>query len=311
VVLPTYPVGATVEGVAQVAQAAERLGFASVWTTDDVIMPPEEAGPYAEILEPLLTLAYVAPLTETVKLGVSVIVVPQRNGIVLAKELATLDRLCGGRLIAGVGAGWNETEFRMLDAGDRFHQRGAYLDETLRVWRHLWTAPETPFHGTFYDLPPVAFAPGPVQPGGPPIWVGGSSPAARRRAGAFGDAWHPVGIGAADLAEQAGLVRQAAAEAGRPMPELAPRLAIQFGEGSEALSATRMRTISGSPAEVIAALAAYADAGASEIVCLFNSPDGSVVVERMEQFAQQVMPALSKSGESKNPAPIAMGVGSG
>lgn len=293
VTLPTYPAGATVGGFVKVAQAAERLGFASVWSTDHVIMPPAQAGPYESIFEALLTLAYLAPLTSRVKLGISVIVVPQRNGVVLAKELATLDQLSHGRIIAGVGAGWNEAEFRMLDAGDRFHVRGAFLDETLQVWRHLWTTPETPFQGRFYDLPPAAFGPGPVQAGGPPIWVGGPSVGARRRAGRYGDAWHPVAISAEDLAEQALLVRESAAAAGRPMPEIAPRLPIQFGEASAALSANPMRTIAGTPSEVTASLAAYADAGASEIVCMFNSPDGDVVVERMEQFAKEVMPALT------------------
>ncbi len=293
VTLPTYPAEATIEGFVQVAQAAERLGFASVWSTDHVIMPPDQAGPYTSIFEALLTLAYLAPLTNRVKLGISVIVVPQRNGIVLAKELATLDQLSNGRLIAGVGAGWSEPEFRMLGAGDRFHIRGAHLDETLRLWQHLWSAPETPFSGTYYDLPPVAFAPGPMQPAGPPIWVGGRSAGARRRAGRYGDAWHPVGIAVEDLIEKAALVRESAAAAGRPMPEIAPRLPIQFGEATVALSANPMQTISGSPAEVAEALAAYADAGVSEIVCGFNSPDGAVVVERMERFAEQVIPALA------------------
>jgi probable F420-dependent oxidoreductase len=293
VVLPTYPAGATVEGVVQVARAAERLGFDSVWTTDHVILPLGEAGPYAEILEPLLTLAYVAPLTTHVKLGISVIVVPQRNGVVLAKEIATLDRLCRGRLIIGVGAGWSEPEFAMLSAGDRFHQRGAYLDETLRLWQHLWTAPETPFQGLFYDIPPASFGPGPVRQGGSPIWVGGSSAAARRRAGTFGEAWHPVGISAPDLAAQAAVVRQAAEEAGREMPELAPRLPIQFGAGGEALAVGRMQTIAGSPEEVLEQLRAYAASGANEIVCLFNSPDGNFVVEQMELFAEHIAPALA------------------
>lgn len=292
VALPTYPKGATIEGFTKVAQAAERLGFGSVWTTDHVIMTPEQAGPYTEIFEALLTLAYLAPQTSTVKLGISVIVVPQRNVVVLAKELATLDQLCHGRLIAGVGVGWSEPEFTMLGVGDRFHTRGAYLDETLRLWEHLWSAPETPFSGEFFDLPAVEFGPGPVQAGGPPIWVGGPSEAARRRAGRFGAAWHPVGISASDLAENAKLVFETAAAAGRPVPELAPRLAVQFGEGEAAMSATPMRTISGSAAEVTEALAAYREAGASEIVCMFNSPDGDVVVERMERFAEFVMPEL-------------------
>jgi len=293
VVLPTYPVGATVEGVAQVASASERLGFTSVWTTDHVILPIQDAGPYAEILEPLLTLAYVAGLTSRVQLGVSVIVVPQRNGVVLAKELATLDQLCRGRLLAGVGAGWSEEEFQMLGVGDRFHHRGAYLDETLRLWTHLWTTPNASFHGAFYDLPASAFGPGPIQPGGPPIWVGGSSDGALRRAGRLGAAWHPVGISASDLAGQSNLVRHYAIEAGRPVPQIAPRLPIQFGKPSEVLAVCRMQSINGSPDEIATQLEQYVEAGVSEIVCLFNSPEGSVVVEHMEVFAHQVMPLLS------------------
>jgi probable F420-dependent oxidoreductase len=292
VVLPTYPAGATVAGIIQVAQAAERLGFVSVWTTDHVVLPQGESFPYDEIFEPLLTLAMLAPLTNTVKLGVSVIVVPQRNGVVLAKELATLDQLCGGRLIAGVGAGWSEDEFRMLGVADRFPRRGAYLDETIRLWRHLWTTPGEPFRGEFYDLPAVDFGPLPVQGGDLPIWVGGSSAGARRRAGAFGAAWHPVGDSAESIAEQAGLVREAAGAAGRPMPEIAIRLPIQFGSSGEAMSAGRMRAIAGSPEDVASQLRVYADAGVSEIDCFFNSPDADVVVERMETFAHEVMPAL-------------------
>jgi probable F420-dependent oxidoreductase len=296
VVLPTYPAGATVDGVVQVAQAADRLGFASTWTTDHVILPYGQAGPYAEILEPLLTLAYVAPLTSRVILGISVIVVPQRNGVVLAKELATLDRLCSGRLIVGVGAGWSKDEFQMLGVGDRFHHRGAYLGETLLLWEHLWTTPETPFQGEFYEVGAAAFGPGPVPPARPPIWVGGASPGARRRAGRFGAAWHPVGISAADLAAQSDLVRQTAADAGRPAPEMAPRLPVQFGSASEALAVGRMHTIHGSPHEVVTQLRAYADAGASEIVCLFNSPEGDVVVEQMEMLAEHAMPAFAGGG---------------
>lgn len=293
VVLPTYPAGATVDGVVQVAEAAERLGFDSVWTTDHVILPPEQAGPYAEILEPLLTLAYVAPLITKVRLGISVIVVPQRNVVVLAKELATLDHLCRGRLDVGVGVGWSEAEFQMLGTGDRFRHRGHYLDETLRLWRHLWTAPEQPFTGTFFDLPPAAFGPGPVQDGGPPIWVGGSSEGARRRAAAFGAAWHPVGIGPGELRELASLVRAVAEEQGRDVPELAPRIPVQIGDSGEVMAAGRMHTVAGSPQALVSQFREYAEAGVGEIVCLFNSPDGGFVVEQMELVAEHVMPHMA------------------
>lgn len=294
IALPTYPAGATVEGVVQVAQAAERLGFASAWTTDHVILPPDQAGPYREIFEPLMTLAYLAALTERIRLGVSVLVVPQRNGIVLAKELATLDHLCQGRLIAGVGAGWNESEFRMLGAGERFRRRGVFLDETLRLWRQLWTAPEAGFQGRFYDLPAVTFGPPPRQWGGPPIWVGGSSEGARRRAGRTGAAWHPVGIAAEEIKAQAGLVRSAAEQAGRPMPEIAPRLPMQFGrEGAGQMTAGRLQVLQAEPAEMVERLAAYERVGVAEIVCFFGSADGAFVVEQMEILTAEVIPAFT------------------
>lgn len=292
VTLPTYPAGATIDGFVKVAQAAERLGFTSIWSTDHVILPEHHSGPYREIFEALLTLAYLAPLTSRAKLGVSVIVVPQRSGVVLAKELATLDQFTRGRLIAGVGAGWSEEEFAMLGVRERFARRGAFLDETLQAWQHLWTAPETRFDGAFYDLPPAAFAPGPVQAGGPPIWVGGSSAGARRRAGRYGDAWHPVGISAEDLAAGAVLVRESAEAAGRPMPILAPRLTIQFGEPVVALSANPQTPVSGTPQEIATSLSGFASVGVTEVICNFNSVDGDEVVERMEVFAAEVMPAL-------------------
>lgn len=293
--LPTYPEGATVEGFVAVAQAAERLGYTSAWTTDHIIMPPEQAGPYASIFEPLMVLAYLAAQTESVRLGISVIVVPQRNGIVLAKELATLDHLSSGRLVVGVGAGWNEDEFRMLDSGERFHRRGAYLDETIRVWRHLWTDPSRPFSGRFYDLPEVAFGPLPLTAGGPPVWVGGSSAAARRRAGRIGAAWHPVNVPASEIEAQFAVVREAAAEAGRAAPNIAPRLSMQFGTSyGGPVSASGARAIEAANSdEMIEKLNAYRDAGASEVICHFGSPDGAAVVDAMERFATEVMPTFA------------------
>lgn len=294
VALPTYPAGATVEGVVEVARAAERLGFVSAWTTDHVVMPPDQAGPYREILEPLMVLAYLAPLVERITLGISVVVVPQRNGIVLAKELATLDILCRGRLVVGVGAGWNQQEFEMLGYGRRFRHRGVELDETVGVWQHLWTHPDQAFEGRFYHLPPVAFGPLPARVGGPPIWVGGSSPAALRRAGHYGAAWHPVGITPEGLEEGARVVRAAAEEVGRPLPALAPRLPMRLGGGDagQMLASGRGNVLQGEPDQLVERLRAYERAGADEIVCGFGLADGAATVEQMERFAAEVMPQM-------------------
>ncbi|HET7037136.1 MAG TPA: TIGR03619 family F420-dependent LLM class oxidoreductase [Thermomicrobiaceae bacterium] len=293
--LPTYPAGATIEGFTAVARAAESLGFVSAWATDHVILPADHSGPYGSIFEPLETLAYLAALTSQVRLGISVIVVPQRNGVLLAKELATLDQLARGRLIAGVGVGWSEAEFSMLGAGGIFHERGKLLDETLRLWQHLWTEPETPFRGRYYDLPPVAFGPLPLQPGGPPIWVGGSAEGALRRTVRYGQAWHPVGASVEQVAAGAARLRELAASAGKPAPAIAPRLPMFIGQRSSAapMSANPQRVLEGEPEELIAALRAYQEAGAAEIVCHFGTPPGASVVGQMERFQRAVMPAFA------------------
>src|ERR1700675_4383226 len=124
--LPNMPDGASREGIEAAAEVAQRLGWSTVWTTDHVMVPHSDAGDYGRIYEAILTLAWVGARYARVRLGTSVIVVPQRNALILAKELATLDDLSGGRVTAGVGIGWNETEFANLDAAERFHVRGAY-----------------------------------------------------------------------------------------------------------------------------------------------------------------------------------------
>ena len=113
-----------------------------------------------------------------------------RNAVVLAKELATLDSLVGGRLVAGVGVGWNEVEFGNVGAAEMFHQRGAYLDETILLWRHLWSGDPSPFQGRFHQFSDFRFGPLPAQGGALPIVVGGRSAAAMRRAGRVGDGFH-------------------------------------------------------------------------------------------------------------------------
>jgi probable F420-dependent oxidoreductase len=294
VVLPTYPAGASIAGVIDVAKAGEDLGFVSAWTTDHVILPKEQAGPYESIFEPLLTLAHISSFVKSINLGISVIVVPQRNGIVLAKELATLDHLCAGRLIVGIGAGWNEDEYRMLGNGDRFKVRGAHLDETVEVWRHLWTNPQQPFKGKYYDLPPTAFGPLPVQEGGPRIWVGGSSEGARARAGRVGEAWHPVGLTAAEISSMPETLVVSARGASRSAPKIAPRLPIWLGEKRwSSTTANKMHTLSGTPEEISQELREYEQAGAEEVICLFGSADSGVVIDQMRRFSEEIMPEFS------------------
>ena len=148
--LPNFRDGASREGMEAGAETAERLGWSIVWTTDHVMVPRSAADDYGTNFDAIEVLAWVGARFARVRLGTSVIVVPQRNAVVLAKELSTLDALSGGRLVAGVGGGWNEEEFANLGVEPQFRVRGAYLDETIDLWRHLWSGSMEPFRGRLH-----------------------------------------------------------------------------------------------------------------------------------------------------------------
>src|ERR671939_408171 len=159
VALPHFSRLASREAVVATAREAEALGYDSVWVTDHVLMAADQPEPYGTILEAAVTLTFVAALTERVRLGTSVIVLTQREPVLVAKQEATLDVLSNGRLILGVGAGWNEREFGFLGAS--FHDRGRRLDEYIQVLRTLWSAPEPRYVGQFICFGEVSFQPRP------------------------------------------------------------------------------------------------------------------------------------------------------
>ena len=187
--LPNFRAGASAEGIEGGADAASRLGWSTVWTTDHVIVDHASVDEYGRIYEVLLALDWVGARHADLRLGTSVIVVPQRNAVLLAKELATLDDLSGGRLSVGVGIGWNRTEFGNMGLPERFGVRGAYLDETIALWRHLWSGSREPFHGRFHTIDDFEFDPLPVQT--PlPILIGGRAEPALQRVGRVGDGYN-------------------------------------------------------------------------------------------------------------------------
>src|SRR4029450_2306555 len=163
----------------EIAQQAEGLGYDSIWATDVVLQTRSAADArFAHTLEALTVTAYLAALTTRIQLGISVLVLPQRSPVVVAKEVATLDCLSDGRLVLGVGAGYHEMQFRWLGAD--FPSGGQRVGGYMMAWRELWTAPEPRFEGQYIAFSDVAFLPRPVQPQGPPIVIGGSNPAAPR-----------------------------------------------------------------------------------------------------------------------------------
>src|SRR4051794_21716527 len=190
-ILPSYRAGASKDSIDASTAAAARLGWHSVFTTDHLLVEPSpRSEDYFTLFDAVNTLAYLAAKQPTIKLGASVVVVPMRNAVELAKELATIDALSKGRLIVGVGVGWNQKEFEHLGYGDRFGRRGAYLSEAVAIWRQLWSGSTEPFHGTFHSWDEVRFAPLPTQGANVPIWFGGRDEPALRRAGRLGQGYH-------------------------------------------------------------------------------------------------------------------------
>ena len=283
VALPTMRAGASRELIEAAAETAERLGWSTVWTTDHVLVPASSAAEYGRIYEAITTLAWVGARHPDLRLGTSVIVVPQRNAVVLAKELATLDALSGGRVLAGVGAGWNEAEFANLATTDRFPRRGAYLDETIRLWRHLWSGSREPFTGAFHEIRDFAFEPLPVQGANLPVIVGGHSPAALRRAGTLGDGYHSSSTGPEAYGQRLPLIRAAAEASGRPMPALSARVAVD--DGAPGGGGYRL---SGSPADMLAEVRAFAGLGVEHLAVGFEPRDPEGYVAAMERFDREV-----------------------
>jgi probable F420-dependent oxidoreductase len=186
VILPNYGVSASVDDIRRVVELAEELRFDSVWTTEHIIVGPEGVDPYGRVYDPLVTLGWIAGWTQRIGLGTSIVLVPLHNPMHLAKEVATLQELSGGRFTLGVGMGWHKDEFEFM--GVPFEGRGRRADEAIRIMRALWSG-ERDFDGEHWSFHDATFAPRPSPQ--PEIWVGGSSPRALRRARELGDAWHP------------------------------------------------------------------------------------------------------------------------
>lgn len=210
------------EHAAELGRAAEAAGIDSVWTVEHVIVPKEYESTYpyspsgkmpgthdAPIPDPLIWLTWVGAATTTLKLATGIVILPQRNPAVLAKEAATLAQLTGGRLLLGIGVGWLEEEFHAL--GVPFEHRGARTDEYMAALRALWASDDVTFSGEFVDYAGISTNPKP--PGGAvPLVVGGHSRRAARRAGELGDGFFP---GKGNLPELIDVVRQSAADVGR------------------------------------------------------------------------------------------------
>jgi probable F420-dependent oxidoreductase len=261
-------------GVARrLARAAEDLGFESLWTGEHVVLPeprqaPSPAEPDFPMLHPSTGLAFLAGVTERIRLGTGIVLVAQRNPVVLAKEMASLDVVSGGRLILGIGAGYLHQEFKAL--GIPFAERGARTDEAVQVMRCLWNMKHPSFRGRFTHFNHIQAQPRPVQSGGPPIVVGGTSRAALKRAVTMANGWYGFALDAAATREVLVRLQRIAGEHHRD-----PAL------GDLEISLTPRGRLD--PASI----AEYADMGVHRLIPMLPPDDETRVMEFVESFARQ------------------------
>ena len=286
--LPNYGAIANRETISRSASLAEELGYDSVWTTDHVLVPTSMAEPYGSLIESLIALTVAAAATEQVRLGTSIIVTPQREPVLLAKQLAAIDVISGGRLILGAGVGWLEQEFNFLGAD--YRRRGERFDEGLALMRTLWRG-EGEFHGQFTAVEDALFAPTPLKRDRVPVWIGGNSRHAIRRAAASADGWHPVGLTPEELADGAAQLRSLTE--GRPVAVTLRtniELLAEDGSGGQQDWKAPGHQLCGTAAELCQHLADYQQAGLEYVVLWLFHKTWDEFESRLRRFAEQVMP---------------------
>ena len=279
-----YQMGPIEDGeyASRFARIAEEFGFESLWVVEHAVMcvqyksvypyDPSGRSPFAAEVtqpDPLVWLSWVASATKSIRLATGVLILPQRNPVILAKSLASLDHLSGGRMMLGMGVGWVREEAEAV--GATFENRGARANEAIEVMRTLWRESEADFDGEFTKFHGVVSKPKPAQQGGVPIIVGGHSKAAARRAGRQGDGFYPLGVDLEGMASLRGVMEESAREAGRD-----PAIEITMGGTTDADQALRLQ-----------------DAGVGRAVVFPPTGDLDALRGVLEPFARDVIQRLS------------------
>lgn len=297
-ILPTIGEGAGGEHLDAAAGTAARLGWSGVYATDHLMVPAgPEADEYGWVLEATTALTWVAARYESVRVGFSVIIPAMRDAPLLAKQLATIDHLTGGRLTVGVGS--SEThdlpEYENLGKAERFARRGAYLDETIALWRHLWSGSKEPFEGEFHQLRDFSFDPLPPQGKELPLWCGGRADRILRRAAVLCNGYHAAQLNAEQVAERIPKLRAFAEEAGRPMPTISVRVRVRLDA-----QPIEKYSLHGSPERIIPEVLDFARVGVDELVLVFRERDPADLAAAMEHFDTDVFaPAIDQLGRAQ------------
>jgi probable F420-dependent oxidoreductase len=299
--LPMFGGVATRDTVLAFARRMEELGYESLWASDHVVLPHvvrsrypyNETGdfplpPETAFLEPLTTLALVAGVTERVKLGTTVLVLPHRHPVLAAKMLATLDHLSDGRVILGAGVGWMREEIELL--GGSYDRRGAWSDEAIRAMRACWREHPSRHRGEFFAFDDLGAFPKPVR-GDIPIWIGGHTPRALRRVVALGDGWHAAFPTVEALGESIDRLREECRRQGRPFDELAITLRVGLSLRPEPLGPER-RAMQGSVEQIVLDLRRYQVLGVSTVLLESRYRSLEDMIQTFETFAHSVRPRL-------------------
>ena len=269
------------------ARLAEDLGFDSVWIPDHAVVPRAVEARYGPVYyDAIAVLGYLAGITSRVRLGTTVLVIPYRHPIVLAKELASIDQLSEGRLILGAGVGWAEVEFQAL--GLSFAERGRYTDEALRVMQTLWTQDAPQYSGPYCTFAEIIFQPKPLQQP-VPIWIGGQSRAALRRTAQFATGWHPIDQPPAQLQTAMTTLATLSQQVGRQTPALCPRFTVRVHETP---SDSERQFMEGSSAQITADLLQLQALGAAHVVLSTQTNDLARFRWEIETLAAHVIPHM-------------------
>ena len=286
------------------AKRAEDLGFESIFVPEHTILPVDCSSPYVGTVDgtrpdylsyqadPLVTLARVSAATQKIKLGTAILLVPEHNPILLAKQIATLDHLSGGRFIFGIGAGWNREESEIL--GGDFEHRWTQTRDAILAMKELWTKDEAEYHGRYYDFPPVKCNPKPAQNPHPPVLLGGSAKKVFKRAVAWGDGWIP-GVDPKDVASGAAAenlkrgretMDELASAAGRDPNSIGITVYIGFGRHSIESLADEISVYNGINSDAIESLA---DVGVERTVFQTHTNRGEEALRVLERLAERVL----------------------
>ena len=302
--LPASTAGVQPEELVRFAQQAEALGFYCITVADHVIVPRQISVPYPYTvdgkypgtgyhLETLMTMGYLAGATQKIRFVTSVMILPYRNPIVTAKMLASLDVLSGGRVIVGAGVGWMKEEFETIRT-EAYTERGKVTDEYIAAFRELWTSEEPSFKGKYCSFSNIIFLPKPVQKPTIPIWIGGHSKQAIRRAARLGDGWHPIGgvptipLEPAGIKADMDMLFEHATQAGRDPKKIRVALKGSLFDREKRIAPGKRRRFIGSADEIASDISDYRAAGVDTMIFDVRRSSIAETLERMEWMAKEV-----------------------